>query len=457
MAFRPGVAATFTKAMSCAGVNIRLIAQGSSERQISIVVEKDDCTRALRAAHAALALSNTQLSVAIIGASGSVGSEVLRQMVESNRVSDDPRAASARQVLDDLRLDFKVVALGRSSGMVLDYDGISIDNCLSSCTDEMWTSISATGGGAEAMDLQKLTTFLDADFTNNRVVIDCTDAQDVAEYYPKWLSRGINVIAANKKAGAGPSELYDACVTHSNLQGAAQWYYETTGPGSGLPVITTLKVMRQSGDRVERVEGVFSGTVTYLINELGKGVPLADALESAADLGIVEPDPSDDLSGLDVRRKVLVLARELGLDLDLSEIPCDSLMPPSLSGWAADKSEGAPPVAKQLADAIRVSGDDAVGERVRAVAEGGEDVLIQLACVDVNEKKAWVELVAMPRTDTRARCQSNENIVLITSRRWSSPMVLQGPGAGPQITASGVMADLLGLSRTLVEWTLPQN
>lgn len=136
--------------------------------------------------------------------------------------------------------------------------------------------------------------------SGNRVVIDCSASQEIADMYPNWLTLGIHVITANKKAGSGPMELYEKC---RKARKSAQWYYETTGPGSGLPVLTTLRDMLQSGDRVYKVEGIFSGTMSFLVNSVASGVPLSASLLLAHKLGLCEPDARDDLIGLDTRRK----------------------------------------------------------------------------------------------------------------------------------------------------------
>jgi len=443
MAFRPGTGATFTKSMANAGVNIRIIAQGSSERQISIVVEKEDCTKALRAAHAALALSNTQLSVAVIGATGVVGTEFVSQLRDSRRIVDTDELAGKRKVLDDLRLDFKVTAALKSDFMRLSYDGFD-------CTPGMLVSETA---GVEPTDLETLTRFLNDDFNGNRVVIDCSASQEVADYYTRWLAMGVHVVTANKKLGSGDGAEYAECRALSKSR--AQWYYETTGPGSGLPVLTSLKDMMQSGDRVYRVSGIFSGSVSYILNAMRDGVPMSEALLAAAEAGLCEPDPRDDLNGVDVRRKVVVCARELGLSLELDDVACEKLTPPELEDWKPDLSEGAPSVAAQLAEAMKPY-DEATAARLAALAGDGH-VCVQLSVVDVEEGKAYVSLAGVPPDDRMARCLANENVVAIESRRYSaSPLVLQGPGAGPQITASGLFADLLHLSRTLVEWNIPK-
>ena len=449
MAFRPGTGAVFTKAMANSGVNIRTIAQGSSERQISICVEKEDCTKALRAAHAALALSNTQLSIAVIGATGMVGHEFLEQIVESNRVVDAPQTAGARKALDELALDFKVTALAAQQNMRLSYNGIGGVDCTS--RDAVRELIAEDGSEeVQKTDLEVLTRFLNEDFNGNRVVIDCTASQEVAQFYPRWLALGIHVVSASKKAGSGDLSLYNECkrLAKSN----AQWFYETTGPGSGLPVLSTLKDMTQSGDRVTRVSGIWSGSISFILNGLKEGLPLSEALKAAVEEGLCEPDPREDLSGLDVRRKTVVLARELGLAITMDDIQIEeTLLPAALARWSPS---GTAPVAEQLIEAIKPY-DAEISERIAALSADGMTP-VQLSVVDIAAGTATIGLTAVDTESRTARCSANENIVEIESKRYSaSPMVLQGPGAGAQITASGLFADVLALSRTLVDWTIP--
>ena len=448
MAFRPGTGATFTKAMANAGVNMRCISQGSSERQISIVVEKEDCTKALRAAHAALALSNTCLSVCVLGATGVVGSEFMMQLGESRRVVDKADQFGKRKALDDLRMDFKVTGVAKSDKMVLNYDGLEVGTGDTACGAAL-----LAGDAAEATDLAKLTNFLETDFNGNRVVVDCTASQEAADMYPTWLSKGIHVVTANKKGGSGPIELFEACKRASRSR--SQWYYETTGPGSGLPVLNTLKLMAQSGDRVYKVQGIFSGTCNFLIKAVLGGTPLSEALLTAVDLGLCEPDPRDDLNGVDCCRKTAVLARELGQTIETADIPCNPLMPEALRAWEPDASDGAAPIHVQLSEALKPYDAEVAEKLTSGLADGLTPV--QRCVVDVEEGTASIDLVNIDKDDYMAKCNANENHVEITSRRYAeSPMILKGPGAGPEITASGLFSDVLQLSRTLVEWNIPK-
>lgn len=437
MAFRPGTGATFTKAMATAGINIRTIAQGSSERQISICVEAADCARALRAAHAALALSSTQISVAVLGATGAVGREFLEQLVESKKLISDPTVAGKRKAVSDLNIDFKVTAVSGSKEMRLDYNGIDPTG-------------DALGEG-EPADLTKLTEFVEDDYNGNRVVIDCTASQEVANCYPKWLAEGIHVIATNKKGVAGPGKLYDQA-KQAGLASKTQWLYETTAPGSGLPLLATLKDMTQSGDVVNTVSGRFSASVSFIFGQVIEGVPLSKALAAACDKGLCEPDPRDDLNGVDNARSLVVLARDLGIELELGDVECESLLPPELKNW---KPSGDAPLVEQLCKALEPY-DARTAERVNGMIADGV-VPVQLSKVDVATGKATVNSWAPVARDARiAMAGGGEVIVEIASRRYDEvPMVLQGPGAGLKITAAGLFADLLRLSRSLVSFNVP--
>jgi len=437
MAFRKGTGATFTKAMATAGINIRMIAQGSSERQISICVDAEDCKRALRAAHAALALSNTQISVVVLGATGAVGREFLDQLTESRKLLTDATDAGKRKTISDLNIDFKLTAVSNSKSMRLSYDGIDPSG------DVLADS--------QPADLNELTSFLADDFNGNRIVVDCTASQEVADCYPDWLSQGVHVVTTNKKAGAGPSDLYNRA-KQAALESSTQWLYETTAPGSGLPLITSVKDMTQSGDIIKRVSGRFSASISFIFGQLRQGVPLSKALAAAVESGLCEPDPRDDLNGVDNARQIVVLARELGIEMEVSDVESESLLPSELRDWVPDTSEGAPSLAEQLCKELEPY-DERTAERVAAILADGL-VPTQISTLDVATGKASVEAFAAVSPDDRvAQIRGGEVLVEISSRRYDDiPMVLQGPGAGIKITAASVFADLLRLSRSLVEF-----
>jgi aspartokinase/homoserine dehydrogenase 1 len=252
--------------------------------------------------------------------------------------------------------------------MRLSYNGIDPVNALAEDTQEA--------------DLKELTAFLEDDYNGNRIVIDCTASQEVANCYPKWLAEGIHVVATNKKAGSGPGELYDRA-KQASLASKTQWLYETTAPGSGLPLLATLKDMTQSGDVVKTVSGRFSGSASFIFSQLREGVPLSKALAAACEQGLCEPDPRDDLNGVDNARSLVVLGRDLGLELELSDVECDSLLPAELKDW---KPSGDSPIVDQLCKALEPY-DASTAERVSAMLDTGV-VPVQLSEVDVATGKA---------------------------------------------------------------------
>jgi homoserine dehydrogenase len=382
--------------------------------------------------------------VAILGASGAVGNEFLEQMKKSKKLVDDPKAGGKRKALSELRLDYKVTALARSKVMRLSYDGIDVSEGFDGTDEQMDT------------DLEGLTRFLEDDFNGNRVVIDCTASQEVADYYPRWLGAGMHVIATNKLAGSGPADLYDRS-KDASLASSAQWLYETTGPGSGLPLLATLKDMTQSGDDVQSVSGRFSASISFIFSKLREGVPLSRALAAAVEKGLCEPDPRDDLNGVDNVRSLVVLGRELGLQLEVEDVECESLLPTELSDWAPDTSPDAPPLVDQLCKALEPY-DVYTACRVSSMLADGF-VPAQISTVDVTTGKASVKaFAALPAADRMSQCKGGDIIVEIKSRIYSeSPMVLQGPGGGLEITAAGLFGDLLRLSRSLVEWNVRKS
>ena len=201
---------------------------------------------------------------------------------------------------------------------------------------------------SETADLKKLTEFLEDDYNGNLIVIDCIASQELANCYtPSGWPRGIHVVATNKKAGSGPDELYDQA-KQAALSSQTQWLYgETTAPGSGLPLLATLKdpVL----DVVKTVSGRFSGSALFIFSQLRQGVPLSKALATACEKGLCEPDPRDDLNDVDNARSLVVLGRDLGLELELSDVECDSLLPAELKDWSPS---GDKPTVEQLCKAL---------------------------------------------------------------------------------------------------------
>jgi aspartokinase/homoserine dehydrogenase 1 len=412
MAGLPGVAGRLFSTLGSAGVNVRAIAQGSSERNISAVVETEDAERALRAVHSGFYLSAKTLSIGLLGP-GNVGAELLRQIHERTD-----------WLRDQFHLDLRIRAIGRSRNMLLGDRRIDLDSWRDAFESE-----------SVAFDIDAFERHVHADHLPHAVIIDCTSSQDIADRYAGWLARGIHVITPNKKAFSGPAEYY-ARLKESARQGGAHYFYETT-VGAALPIIATLRKLLDTGDRIHSIDGIFSGTLAYLFNTYDGSRPFSEIVRVARDNGYTEPDPRDDLSGMDVARKLTILARELGVPVELGDFPVESLIPEDLreldiEGFLAGLADH-----DDAMQALYTKARDA-GCQLRYVASLSEDG--ELA----------VGLRQVPADSALSHVKLTDNIVRFKSDRYADNMlVVQGPGAGPQVTAGGVFGDLLDLARHL--------
>ena len=416
MVKRSGVSGKFLGALGRAGVNVRAIAQGASERNISVVVPRADATRALRAVHAGFFLSTHTLSIGLVGCGG-VGSALLEQI-----------AAEGARLRTELKIDLRVRALATSRRMLLADVGI-----------ELGTWEAELDAKGEPLDLERFARHVRAEHLPHAVIVDCTASESVARLYRGWLAAGLHVVTPNKKANTLEMDYYRA-LKAAALDGGRHFLYETT-VGAGLPIINTLRELHRTGDRVLSIEGVLSGTLSYIFNELSPSRSFSEVVAEAKARGLTEPDPREDLSGLDVARKLTILAREIGLEIELSDVVIEPLLPAELEGGDVESFLRRLPgtdaaVAERLADAA------AAGEVLRYVGSVSE--------IAGRNGRARVQLKRFPKDHPFARIQSTDNIVAFRTRRYSErPLVVQGPGAGREVTAAGAFADLLRLSSYL--------
>ena len=412
MAGTPGVAAKVFSALGTSGVNVRAIAQGASERNISVVVEGRSATRALRAAHAGLYLSPHTLSVGIIGP-GTVGEVLLEQI-----------ASQSERLREQFKIDLRVRGILGSKRMVLGDTGIALGT---------WRE--QYEHSTVPADLERFLEQVRVDYLPHTVLIDCTASGDVAARYAEWLRAGVHVITPNKKANSADMAFYRS-VQAARRAGGAHYLYEAT-VGAGLPVVHTLRDLRETGDEIASIEGIFSGTLAYLFNVYDGSTPFSDIVRDARQRGYTEPDPRDDLSGMDVARKLIILGREMGLELELSDVRVESLVPAGLERGSIEEFMTRLP-----------RSDAAMRERFEAAREKGR-VLRYVGRLGA-DGQASVGLVEFDTRHAFANIALTDNVVRFATRRYcDNPLIVQGPGAGPEVTAGGVFADLLRLSAYL--------
>lgn len=412
MAGTPGIAGKFFGALAKAGVNLRAIAQGASERNISVVIDDRDSARALRAAHAGFYLSNQTLSVGLLGP-GLVGGTLLDQM-----------ARQIESLRETLHVDLRVRAIVGRDRMRLEDAAIALEG---------WRA--AQSAAQAPTDIDAFVEHVQTDAVPHAVLIDCTAESGIAARHADWLERGIHVVTPNKK-GITLDMAYYRRLQASRRTLRLHYLYEAT-VGAGLPVIQTLRDLCQTGDRVLRIEGILSGTLSYLFNAYDGTRPFSAIVREARSRGYTEPDPREDLAGTDVARKVVILAREMGLEVELEDVAVESLVPAELGSESVDG------FLERLAD------HDARMRELFDEARAAGEVLRFVGTVDP-EAGCAVRLRRYPLDHPFARLALSDNIVQFRSERYlESPLVIRGPGAGPQVTAGGVFADLLRLAAYL--------
>jgi len=412
MAGTPGIAAKVFTALGDSGVNVRAIAQGASERNISAVVEGRSAMRALRAVHAGLYLSPHTLSIGVIGP-GTVGRVLLDQL-----------AAQNEHLRRQFRLDLRVRGIMGASRMLLADANIPMHD---------WRT--QYQQSTRAADIERFVEHVRLDYLPHTVLVDCTASEGVAAHYADWLAAGIHIVTPNKKANSGDYAYYQR-LQGARRSGASHYLYEAT-VGAGLPIVQTLRDLVQTGDEISSIEGIFSGTLAYLFNLYDGGRGFAAIVHDARQRGFTEPDPRDDLSGQDVARKLIILGREMGLPLELKDVKIESLVPAEL---AADNIEEfmAHLPRHDVAMARRLSAARARGNVLRYT---GKLTAAGDATVGLQELEAKHPFANIALTD---------NVVRFATRRYrDNPLIVQGPGAGPEVTAGGVFADLLRLAAYL--------
>lgn len=413
MKHHPGTSGRMFSALGKNGINIVAIAQGSSERNISVVIQQADVAKALNALHDKFFLSDRRTVHVFLAGTGLIGKALLNQV-----------NAQFRQLSEENKLEVRITGMANSKKMIFSEEGLSFTNAVAHLNEK-----------GEAMNLESFFRSMTGMNLPSSVFVDCTSSEDVAALYEHILDANIGIVTPNKKANSASQETYQQLKRTARQRGV-RFLYETN-VGAGLPVINTLNDLLLSGDKVIRIEAVLSGTLNFIFSAFTGEKPFSAIVREAKEKGYTEPDPRDDLSGMDVARKILILSRECGLSLELNDIPVQNLVP--------EDCRGNIPV-----DAFftKLTSHDTAFEKLRAQAEANGQKLRYQAILE--NGKVNVELKAVGNSHPFYSLSGSDNIILLTTERYHErPMVIRGPGAGAEVTAAGVFADIIRIGGRL--------
>ena len=403
-----GIAGRCFTQLARADVNIVAIAQGSSERSISAVVDRQNLERGLRMIYQAFFDSSMPIDLVVIGC-GNVGSALLAQIAKQS----DRLAGKGVRI--------RLIAVSNSRRMVVDRNGLD---------PALWKSLMEACG--KPMSMEALIAL--GPELSNPVLVDCSASESVPGEYPAFMLTGFNIVTPNKRGNSGSMERYLA-LKQLAMRHRRQYLYETT-VGAGLPVIGNLQNLLHAGDSLESFSGILSGSLSFLFGRLEEGVSFSHAVREAMERGFTEPDPRDDLAGTDVARKVLIIARESGLSLELKDIELAGLVPDEYLKLGKDEFIARMPELDKHFEALHES----------AAAEG--KVLRFVGSIASGKGSAGLQAVGPDHPLFAVK--GGENALAFSTQYYSPvPLLLRGYGAGSEVTAAGVFSDIL---RTL-NWT----
>ena len=413
MRHTPGISGRMFDAMGKNGINVIAIAQGSSELNLSVVISHFDLSKALTTLHEAFFLSDVKNINAFLVGTGLIGSTLINQI---KRQQD--------YLLQEHGLHFKLIGVTNSRKMYLNRDGINLETWKSDLDD--------TGEQANINHFVEMMKHMNLP---NSVFIDCTASQQVVDTYEQVLNNNISITTPNKLASSGPLENYNTLYRLSRKK-KTKYLYETN-VGAGLPVITTLNDLLMSGDWILKIEGVLSGTLSYIFNTYDGSVKFSEVVREAQQKGFTEPDPRNDLNGMDVVRKILILSREVGYEMEIEEVENIPLLPASCFG------------VKSVDDFyIELQKYDDHFEKL--LKKGNKENKKLRFIASMEDGKAKVGLEAVSAEHPLYPLSGSDNMLSFTTSRYKErPLVIKGPGAGAEVTAAGVFAELISIAKYL--------
>ena len=404
-----GVAGRLFNTLGRNGINVISCAQGASETNISFVIKIKDQKKALNVIHDSFFLSDTQVLNLFIVGIGNIGRHLLQQL-----------ALQQEKLLREKALKLKVVGIANSTKGYFDREGINLDGCI----DLLKSKGSPSSPELIRDEVIGMNIF-------NSVFVDCTSSPQIAALCPDMLSHNVNVVAANKIAASGSFDTYRDLKAIARRRDVK--YLFETNVGAGLPIINTINSLINSGDKIIRIEAVLSGTLNFIFNTISATVPFSEAIVRAKAEGYSEPDPRVDLSGTDVMRKLVILARESGYEVSLSDIMATPLLPESMFEGSVD----------EFLEKVRSLDDDFEERRRKAKVDGKRFRFV--ARLDNGATSVGLELVASDHPFYNL--EGSNNVILLTTERYHDyPMVIKGYGAGADVTAAGVFADIISIA-----------
>lgn len=414
MRYTPGIAGRLFKTLGQNGINVIAIAQGSSELNISVVIHKDDEKKALNALHESFFLSETKAIHLFAVGVGLIGSTLIEQLEQQRDI-----------LIKENKLDIKLVGIANSKSFVMNEKGVDLKKWRAELENGLPFNMDTFSKKMVELNLR------------NSIFIDNTASSLIAEKYEYILNNSISISTPNKVAASSSFQYYESLKELAKLRGV-KFRYETN-VGAGLPIINTLSDLINSGDKIREIEGVLSGSLSYIFNTYGENDRFSDIVRKAQTLGYTEPDPREDLNGGDIKRKITILARESGSKIEMKDVKVDYLLPESCRNAKTvtefyEELEKANEYFSQL-----ISEAISKNEKLRMIAR-------------YKNGEATIKLESVDQDHPFYSLKGTDNMIIFTTERYKElPLVIRGPGAGAGVTAAGVFAEIISISNIISE------